>query len=244
MYCFSKTSKRKLYHTEGCKYINNIAESNLGACNNQQVLFNNGYTFCEYCSPAGKYLRANSNYINELSKKTQKKVQRYNIRYNNGRIEITSAESKYLLVFKKGRKMCLYHANAFDCATYTEIPGYHLQMERDWKLSKLMKYIIQHDGYRKCFPIYYDTKEAENKKTVDLLNALPSECFKVSDEKSERMKHIESYNSQRNITKPLKSGVKGKKHYRRVKKQKAKELNDNNVDRVEMLLMSLSTQTA
>ena len=244
MYYFSKSSSRKLYHTDGCKYINSISESNLGTCNNQQVLFNNGYTFCEHCSPAGKYLRNNRNYTNELPRKAKKRLQNYNIRYNNGKIEITSAESKYLLVFTKGRKMCLYHANTFNCGGYTEIPGYHLQMARDWNLSKIMKYIIQHDGYRRSFPIHYDTREAENKKTSDLLNALPSECFKVSDEKSERMKHIESYNSQRNISKPLKSGVKGKKHYRRVKKQKAKELNDNNVDRVEMLLMSLSTQTA
>lgn len=233
-YYYSKNSKRKIYHTAECCYAKRISEGNMKQSSDQDKLFRKGYTFCDHCSPAGKYLKANKAYL----KKKPKKAKPYTIQLVDGEIEITSSISKYLLVFFEGKRMRLYHKNSFEvCDVETDVAGYHLQKEGNFCLAKTMKYIIEHDKYRKSHPVQYSPQLSERIRVESLLNSIPSEHFKVSDEKSERMKRIDSYHEHGNRQKPKKSGG-GKGQRRRInqKKKQAKTRNAANANRVNALL--------
>ena len=241
MYYYSKNSARKIYHTKECGYVNLISEENLKKTTSKDKLFNKGYTFCEHCSPAGKYLRANRGYL----KNRPKKARAYTIRFIDGDIEIFSQTCSYLLVFLEGKKMRLYHENSFEVnGVESEIPGYHLQSEGDYCLSKIMKYIIEHDKYRKTHPVQYNPRLSERILTETFLKTVPREYLKVSDEKSERMKRIDSYHEHGNRQKPRKSGGgRGQRRHIGQKRKEKQKRNSDNAARVNMLLGMLSNKS-
>ena len=232
MYYYSKNSKAKVYHTSDCGYVNRISEDNLKRSESQEKLFRKGYTFCDHCSPAGKYFRKNKGFFKHRPKRTK----RYDVRLYDGDIIITSDKSEYLIVFFEGQPMKLYHLNKFEISdTESDIPGYHLQRTGNYSLSNTLKYIVQHDDYREKHPIRYSPQLCEKVRTDMLFKTIPSKYFKPSKTKSERQQRVESFHEHCNKVNPKRTGKK----VRREKREKSQAMNKDNAKRVESLLAEL-----
>ena len=159
MYICSRYSRRKVVHREGCRYVARIAEKSKLSCAEKDTAVAMGYRVCKCCSRVGRQFR-----------REQKKIASFC--QTNGMecflgeegIVVETPMSRWKIVSDgEPGHFTLFHKNFYSHRKETSgknanaPEGYHFQSDRFTTIKGILRYILQHDEYRKENP--YNNKK-------------------------------------------------------------------------------------
>lgn len=181
MYYYCKNSEKKIIHTINCFHIQNTDIENTGWFESLSEAYEYGYRLCKHCNPLFKYYKKEQKSVLDFCRKNG-----MSIHLSNRSISVTSIKSKWKIVLDKKNKIVLYHKNDFvtDKDYLSEVDGYHLQGDvRKKSIVEYLKYIIEHDSYRRMNPLYIPDK----RKTTPPKKG--TKRYKKEQEKKARQQH-------------------------------------------------------
>lgn len=157
MYICSRYSKRHIVHSQNCYYVANMAEHNKVHFHTWKDAMDAGCRKCKYCnSMKAVFCR---------QKKNVKQFCRTHpicCKLEGDLLVIQTSDSAWKLRFcPYDRKLHLYHRNTYERPYYqmkadellAPIDGYHFQTNQCANIVGCLKYILQHDRYRRKNPV-------------------------------------------------------------------------------------------
>lgn len=215
-----------IIHKNTCSYSKRTLENNSLYVSSVCDELSNGHRFCKCC--------CKNNIIENFTELMEENSIVYQLS-DDGSTEIETPVSKWKIVYY-GDKPVLYHKNDYYVqSTVSKIEGYHFQTNKLKNVHSIINYIICHDDYRKAHNINYDSmKIGRCRVNIDpyILRQI-----KTPFPKSERTKRLESYKKENpNPQKHGKNSKKGKKKHLKKKRNAIKLANNNNFERVSLLL--------
>lgn len=184
MFYYSKNSRGKVVHCEGCGHIRKIKSENLNILENAKLIRDGEYRICSCCSPIMKSLRAER-------AKLRKFCQENGIMYFvcSGNLHVKSPCGKWVIIVSDKRNGTeLHHENLYNEQYEDSVPGYHNQHFSAGTLMGYMKYIVKHDKYRQWNPIRpKKAKKPPKKGTKGYKKYIKREKIK---EKRRRVKNV------------------------------------------------------
>ena len=166
MYCYSKTSGRKVVHKNDCYHLRRTPKEKKGWFYTLEEAQAAGYRLCRNCSRAAEKYQSEKEEIerfcsqNEIACHTQDET-----------IVIVTPYSKWKIIFAGGR-MFLYHKNSQKRVSDREspVPGYHSQAVHEDTIIAYLRYVIKHDEYRFGEQSYVQREKIRGKKGTKRYN--------------------------------------------------------------------------
>ena len=151
MVIYSALSSNKIVHLPNCKFIKKI--KNKASFESLAHARKNGYRLCNCCAPISKKYQKESKEIEFFCR-----TEGLSVRLSDGELIIdTPCHSKWkLITADKSNKLFLYHKNSCtlnNSRPESMIPGYHIQAVREKTILNYLKYILNHDEWRRIHPL-------------------------------------------------------------------------------------------
>lgn len=160
MFYYSKFSKNKIVHFEGCHHVSAIKAENLSSFESVKNVREAGYRMCSCCSPIEKKLRTESEAIQNFCYEN-------GLLYfmNKGNLHIQTHCSKWkILISNEQSKVELHHKNTYKQEHENSVPGYHKQAFFSDSILGYMEYIVEHEWYRRFNPLPVKIEKAPPSK--------------------------------------------------------------------------------
>lgn len=150
MMFYSKKDNKKIVHFSNCHYVRKIKKDNLEKFNTIEEARNAGYRVCNCCAPIAGHVRKEKKAIEDFCRK-----EGLSFHMHDGVLIICSPRSKWKIITNGSKKkLFLYHKNENKyIKSKSMITGYHSQAIRKDCIVEYLKYIIQHDEWRRYHPI-------------------------------------------------------------------------------------------
>ena len=210
-------SRSKIVHYKKCVYKKRIAEHNIIELDSIDAAKAMGYRVCKCCTPVSKVAKRESVAIKEY-------CSNHDINYfiEDNQVQIKGPSSEWIFTINCENKATLYHRN-----TCGDTSAYHKQNFKEKSLLSALKYIVEHDAYRKANPI---------KKPVRVAKAYTDPFYYFFGQTSQSM--IDS--------KPVKKNgnwvrIKGTKKYNKKLKREKEQKRRDGIRTVLALIDGLST---
>lgn len=151
MYYYSKTGKKKIAHTEQCRYCQAITSEHLGSFSTVSEAYLAGFRLCNSCSPLASFFYAEESNAMKICRENG-----LAIHLGKKYIAISSPRSKWRILAADNRNATkLYHRNEFEPGNGSDfMRGYHDQEVCFKTLAEYLNYIVEHDYYRMRNPLY------------------------------------------------------------------------------------------
>ena len=151
MYFYSKAVRKKIIHTEQCRYCGSITPTQLGSFSTIAEAYAAGFRLCKTCSPLASFFHSDESKAMEIC--IEKGLA---VHLGKKYITITSPRSQWRIVADDNRNGTkLYHRNGLERRNESDfIPGYHDQGVCYKTLPEYLDYIVDHDSYRMKNPLY------------------------------------------------------------------------------------------
>ncbi len=152
MYVASITSKQKIFHTADCSHAKSIKEDHRIYFQTAEEAIQKGYRRCQDCCEIGSYYKKERNEI--LSYCFQNGISA-GINREDGFLDVVTPYSSWKIIVN-GRKhgRYLYHRNTIETESPGALlPGYHPQHVLRNTLIGYLRYIVEHDSYRRSHPL-------------------------------------------------------------------------------------------
>jgi hypothetical protein len=152
MYIASKKSRKKIFHTEQCSHVKNIAPQNRLYFYTLQDAQAAGYRSCRTCSAVMWYYRRESA---ELLSFCFENGLTLHFDRKKAALSVKTPHSLWkIIVNGQENQLFLYHRNMFDKEDpKSPFPLYHSQKFRSPTILGYLEYIVQHDHYRQYNPL-------------------------------------------------------------------------------------------
>ena len=156
----SKRSEGRIVHRDCCRYIKMIPEKNRVQFWKMKKAMEMGYCLCRYCAPIWQYLKREGRELDSFCKKNGLF---YSFNRGDGSLDVISRTGKWkVIVCGRENFIWLYHKNLYEKKGRESIvPGYHSQSVRRSTLMGYLKYVAEHDAYRKAEPLYECQKKGK-----------------------------------------------------------------------------------
>lgn len=161
MYVYSKKSNNKIIHKKQCPYYLHMNHKEIGFFHTLEEAKTAGYHQCKHCSSISKQYRKEYHEIKEYA--AENGMAFY---LNDGAITIHTTFSKWKIITNGNKhSLFLYHKNTKNIIKQdSRIEGYHSQSVRKNSIVDYMKYITEHDHYRKYNPEYHKAIPSQPRK--------------------------------------------------------------------------------
>lgn len=156
MFYYSKNSKKKVVHFEGCHHLNAIKAENLSSFESIKKVREAGYRMCSCCSPIVKKIRTENDAIQNFCYEN-------GLLYfiDKGNLHIQTKHSKWkVLASDEQSKVELHHKNTYKQEYENSVPGYHKQAFCSESILGYMEYIVKHEAYRRHNPLPVKVEKA------------------------------------------------------------------------------------
>lgn len=142
-----RSKNSKVIHTEHCGHLKNTKPENIISYNTVEEALADGCSFCKHCSQVIKKYRKEKKWIDKFCKEN-----RMFAYLDSAGLKVVTPYGKWYIVSFRRKKLALYHKNTNRKNTPSPIKGYHYQSVSYSSYSELLRYIKQHDDYKKNNP--------------------------------------------------------------------------------------------
>ncbi len=150
MYIYCKNGKNRIVHTSNCFHILRCKKGDIAYFGTLDAAYNNGYRLCKHCDFLSAQYQREKAEIKKYCKENPIVVQKKSLF-----ILVSAPLSMWRMVLSSDNKhISLYHKNFFDKneTDLSIIRGYHLQNISKCSIIGYLKYILEHDKYRRQHP--------------------------------------------------------------------------------------------
>lgn len=147
---YNKNNKK--VHFNNCRYIKMILSENSDIVDIISA-YSGGYAFCKCCDPMKRFYDKNKGKVDKFMASNN-----YEYKIDNGKMFVTNSKESWIIIagdtslilFHKNRKELFANFNVeYASNSPISIPGYHYQNGNNRSLMKCLKYIRNHEIYRK-----------------------------------------------------------------------------------------------
>ena len=190
---FVASKNRRMFHRQGCRYVNNIKKENRIFFIYEQEAVDLGWDFCPYCSPIMNRLKKEEKALTFASEHSLQ----LSFCKEDGALRIASPSEEWKLFLDGNQRFHLYHKSEALHDTFLDVPGFHDQRVNYPAILLYLEYIVGHYEYRQRKP-FVDVED----------RYLQNECSLIR--KSEPRKGTRRYRAQqrRNIQKEHNQAVR------------------------------------
>lgn len=151
MFYYLKKSSRKIIHYSGCRYFAKHTADGFGVFETLEAAHTAGYRLCKCCTPIAQRYHKEKKEIMTLCA-----TEGLSCYQSDGRIHVQTPRSQWQIITAgKKNTLFLYHKNTdpkrID-AIESILPGYHSQAVRKTSICDYLKFIVEHDTYRRFHP--------------------------------------------------------------------------------------------
>lgn len=144
-------SEKKIFHSADCRYVEGIKKENRIYFKTLKDATNAGYRQCKCCSHIQEYLDRESSRIGGFCK--QNGIYYYTDP-SDGALNVISKTGNWkIIVNGRYHNIWLYHKSNLGSHDDEFISGYHSQDAYSTSLKGYMKYIVNHDSFKRDKPL-------------------------------------------------------------------------------------------
>lgn len=146
------SKNNKIVHSNNCHYINMIHKENIDIVDIYSA-HSGGYVFCKRCDPMKRIYDRNKGNVDKFMASSS-----YEYRIDNGKMFVTNIKESWIII-TDGTALLLFHKNRneifanFNVEYVSNLPlsisGYHFQKRNFRSLMKCLKYIRNHELFRR-----------------------------------------------------------------------------------------------